>query len=582
MSDPFDNVTPLRPPGDEPPAAPPPGAGPEEPAGPEKDCAAEPLNDVGNGKRLAAHFGADLIWVPRVGWHVWDRRRWARDPDEIELRRRAQRLGPLIEKEIPHLRPAPREKALIDEERGLMARRAALIGEAGEAARAELGRVDARLAMLDRELGGWKKRVARHATFAKDAGNSGRIRNAMGEASVHLSRAVEEMDAAPLEVCCENGVLRFGVTPGEDGATDVADVRLLRHARDQLITKMMAVAYDPDARAPRFEAFLARVQPDPEMRGFLQRWFGLSMTGLTGEQKLCFFHGGGANGKSVMTDLMARILGDYSATAKVESLTGRNRRGGGDATPDLVPLIGARMVRAAEPDEMERLQEGTIKELTGGEPILIRALHSDFVEVRPVAKITISGNHKPQVRGTDDGIWRRLLLVPWDVQIPKTERDPALLSKLLDEGPGILNWMVEGLLDYLEGGLREPQAVLDATEEYRADSDPVGGFLAACCVVTGRPEDFILTRDLVDAFNFWREDSGESQWTPATISRRLKDKSGRWRDAEGRTFEAKKRSSQGYVGLVLQDLFKEKFDKAPRDHRGRVIWPRGTEQEGET
>lgn len=114
------------------------------------------------------------------------------------------------------------------------------------------------------------------------------------------------------------------------------------------------------------------------------------MTGLI-EQKFAFWYGSGANGKSVLIDLMAKMLGEYAATAKIESLTGRNRRSGGDATPDLVPLMGARMVRASEPEEGERLQEGVIKELTGGEPILVRALQKDFVEVHGLAQVQGAG-----------------------------------------------------------------------------------------------------------------------------------------------------------------------------------------------
>ena len=561
------NVTPLRPDseqpepedtGDLPPADVPPA--PEDP-GPERDCALLPLNDFGNGQRLVAHFGGDMLWVPRLGWHVWTGKVWAKDPDEIGLRHKAQQIGPLIELEIPHLRPSERDQALIDEERALVRERAELGRKGGEGAVERIGKIDGRLRELERELGAWRKRIGRHHTFAKDAGNSNRIKNMVGEASVHLSRHVDEMDAEALEVACETGVLRFSVTRDDDeGMAPVAEHALVPHSREQLITKMMPVEYDPHAQAPRFQAFLERVQPAAEMRRFLQRWFGLSMTAITGEQKLVFLHGAGANGKSVLVDLMGRILGDYSATAKVESLTGKNRRGGGDATPDLVPLIGARMVRASEPEEAERLQEGTVKELTGGEPILVRALHSDFVEVRPVGKITISGNHKPQIRGTDDGIWRRFLMVPWDVQIPKEERDPMLGERLWAERSGILNWLIEGLEDYLANGLQEPEAVLEATREFRSESDPVGAFLEAACVVTGEEADFLKSKEIVEAFQFWRMEQGESEWRNGTVSRAIKEKSRRWKSpTTGRGFAEVKRSIMGYSGIRFQDAFQRRF-----------------------
>ena len=231
------------------------------------------------------------------------------------------------------------------------------------------------------------------------------------------------------------------------------------------------------------------------------------------------------------------------------------------------------MVRTSEPDEGERLQEGFIKELTGGEPILVRALNQDFFEFLPKFKLTISGNHKPEIRGTDDGIWRRVMLVPFDVKIPEKDRVLGLSRKLFEnEGPGILNWLVEGLLSYLEGGLQEPQSVIDATQEYREESDPVGSFLEDCCVVTGEPRDTISARDLGEAFNVWLDDRGEGQWQPRTVSLRLKDKSKRWKSATtGKGFTARKSSSMAYDGIRFNDVFGKRFKDAPRDAHGKVL-----------
>ena len=364
--------------------------------------------------------------------------------------------------------------------------------------------------------------------------------------------------------------MRFRVDRGKDGWV-AADMHLIPHARDQLLTKIMPVVYEPVALCPLFDAFMARVQPDPAMRAYIQRWMGLSLTGLT-VQKLAFWYGAGANGKSVLIDLIARMMGNYAATAKIESLTGKNKRGGGDATPDLVPLIGARLVRASEPEEGERFQEGLIKELTGGEPILVRALHSDFVEVRPKFKLTISGNHKPEIRGTDDGIWRRLALVPWDVQIPEKERDPLLGEKLWAEASGILNWLQAGLIGYLEGGLQEPAQVLAATQEFREESDPVGAFLTSCCHVSGEARDSVLSLDLAEAFNFWCSRIGENEWRLGSITRKMKIKSKRWKSpVTGRGFEPMKSSKQGYCGIAFVEPFRTDFRNAPRDQQGRIL-----------
>lgn len=544
---------------------------------PEAAGARFPLNDTGNGKRFALYFGSDVMPVPRVGWFVWNGTVWQKDVDEIESRRLAQRVANHIIKEIPHLTLEDWQIRELDREAQLRQREATLesIDAKDRTAEQAVELEDTRQSLV------WIRKIkdrrsgmkSDHRSFAKTSGNKARIDALMAESTVDLAKPLDALDADPLAINTQSGVLKFKVTggPGE-GFSKMAELALEKHNREQLITKIMPLEYDPEAKAPLFDEFLERVQPSAEMRAFLQRWFGLSMTALTGEQKFAFLYGAGANGKSVLVDLMAKMLGDYAATAKIESLTGRNRRGGGDATPDLIPLVGARLVRASEPDEGERLQEGMIKELTGGEPILVRALHSDFVEVHPHFKLTISGNHKPDIRGTDDGIWRRVLLVPFDVQIPKAERDERLGEKLWRERAGIFNWLVEGLIDYLEGGLQEPKDVLDATLEYRSDSDPIGTFLADCCLVSGDPDDFTTARDLMDGFNLWLDQKGEGMWGSRTVSLQLKARAGRYRDPHTRkTFTPGKQRVTGYRGVKFQDMFQRDFDEAPRNAGGHPV-----------
>jgi putative DNA primase/helicase len=575
---PFDPGPPSEPPPPE--DAPPDGPDDSGPDGERIErAAAEPLNDYGNGRRFAIHYGDGVIWVPRVGWHVWCGTHWKRDDDMIEVRRRAQQLTFLVEKETAYIKPTKREAVLLSEERQLEKRRR-VIEETDPDARseeekAELGGIMGRLKAIEITLKEHKSLIGRRLTHAKNAGNSNAIDHAITESGIELSRTVEQLDCRHLDVNTLSGVLRFSVDGGPGtGFSRTARVDLLAHDRDHLVTKVMPVAYDPTARSDLWDTFLERVQPIPAMRSFLQRWLGYSMTGLTNEQKLAFFYGSGSNGKSVLVDVIARLLGAYAATAKIESLTGKNRRSGGDATPDLVPLIGARFVRASEPEQGERLQEGKIKELTGGEPILVRALNADFVEVLPRFKMTISGNHKPEVRGTDDGIWRRLLLVPFDVQIPAEERDPLLVEKLVAEGPAILNWLIHGLLSYLEDGLQEPDAVLAATAEYRSESDPMGAFLADRCQVTGRPDDWISTADLVAGFNLHAALEGISGWKERTIAYALRDKADKWRHPrDGLTFRAQKRSVSGYGGIRWTDFFAKTLRDAPKDHNGRPMAP---------
>lgn len=564
-----------------------PSADPMAGLGPDEDpelwariakCAEQTLNDTGNGQRFRIHFGENLIWVPRVGWYDWSGQVWVKDPDMLVVRGKAQTLGPLIEKEVRFISVPPDRAELVE-------RRAEIEADIARLKRippskrtpeqeAELSDLQPQLDEIMHVLSGVQDRIGQRLRHAKNAGNSAPIGNMINEASIALSRQVDQLDAGALDVNCASGVLRFSVDGGGDaGFSKVSRVDVIPHARDQLLTKIIPHAYDPKATCPRFDDFLRRIMPEERMRRFLQRWFGLCMTALTGEQKLCYFYGTGANGKSVLVDLMAWLLSDYAAVAKIESLTGSNRRGGGDATPDLVQLVGARFVRASEPDEGVKWQEGLIKELTGGEPMLVRALQQDFFEFLPCFKLTISGNHKPDIRGTDEGIWRRLLLVPFDQHITKDERDPDLQKKLRQEAPGILRWAVEGLLDYLEGGLDEPEEVRVATAEFRAESDPIGQFLTDCTTVTGDPTDKIMAKDMIEAFNFWRARDGLGEWQPNTIAKRIKgEKAGKWRHpATGRSFEAHKASTTFYLGVRWTDMFGRDLRHAPRDQRGKII-----------
>lgn len=482
------------PPPEEPPA-------PSEGPSPLDRSAQQPMNDYGNGQRMVIHFGGDLMFVPRLGWFAWDGQVWAQDFDGMRVRKTAHRIPKLIAEEATRRKFSDRDAAILkaaedgrEAYEALLARPRAELGEAGVAEMA-------RLRELATAAGKVKDRAAKmraeHLRFAKSSGNSAKITNMLQEAEPYVEQRVDALNTDPLALNCRSGTLGF-VRDEADGSWKL-DLR--PHNRADMITKMMPVEYDPAAECPAFLDFLERVQPLPSLQDFLQRWFGYSLTGLTAEQKLVFFHGAGRNGKSTLVDLIARIMGEYATSVPIESLTGTEQRKGGDATPDLVRLPGARMVRASEPEEGIRFREATVKTFTGGEPLLIRRMREEFVEVETVFKLTISGNHKPEIRGDDDGIWRRVLLVPFDVQIPKAERIPLpeLVESLMAEGPGILNWLVAGLIDYLEGGLADPKAVLDATQEYRDDSDPIGQFLTSACVVTGEPNDTTTARTLSEA-----------------------------------------------------------------------------------
>jgi putative DNA primase/helicase len=554
------------------------GSGAMPPLDDLRRAAGFPINDLGNGQRFVLHFGADVMFVPRVGWHVWDGRVWEIDPDMIATRKKAQRLSQLVLAEVPFITLADEKMRLLATEAGLIAERDAVQltrdddGKLSDVADTRLARIEAEL----RAIGGLRSSLSKirtaHRTFARSTGNTAKIKAALTEAEVPLAARVEDLDTRPLDVNTETCVLRFTVTP-RPGTWPLVEMVPIPHDRALRMTKIMACAHDPDATAPVFQAFLNRIMPAPEMQAFLQRWFGYSMLGLTNEQALAFFYGMGANGKSALTDLMARLMGSYAATAKIESLTGQNRRSGGDATPDLISIVAARMVRASEPEKGVQWQEGLIKQLTGGEPILVRALNENFFEATPIFKLTIGGNHAPDIRGMDDGIWRRLMIVPFDVQIPKPERDPLIVDKMLAEGPGILNWMVAGAVAWLEAGLAPPVQVSHATDELRQDADPYGKFLEEACVVTGDDRDSITSRELMLAFMFWQMTRGETPFKERTISTNMKDHSRRWRSPKtGRQFAARETGRFiGYDGLKFTDIFAREWQASPKDTSGRAL-----------
>jgi putative DNA primase/helicase len=536
-------------------------------------AAALPINDLGNGQRFVLHFGEDVMFVPRVGWHVWDGRVWAVDPDMIATRRKAQELPGLVVAEVPYITLPEPQMIQIAQAPRLRSEIEALASDDEIADRdMQINRLQSELVAIDRLKTSLSKIRTAHRTFARSTGNTAKIKAALTEAEVPLSARIEDLDTRQLDVNTTSGVVRFTSTP-RPGTYPAVDFELIPHDRGLRMTKIIATGYDKGADAPIFRKFLDRVMPDQEMQKFLQRWFGYSMLGLTNEQALAFFYGMGANGKSVMTDLIARLLGSYAATAKIESLTGQNRRSGGDATPDLISIVAARMVRASEPEKGVQWQEGLIKQLTGGEPILVRALNENFFEATPIFKLTIGGNYAPDIRGMDDGIWRRLMIVPFDVQIPKEERDPKLVEKMLAEGPGVLNWLIEGACAFLETGLAPPATVSQATDDLRKDADPYGKFLDLHCIVSGDLSDSIASRELMLCFMYWQMLCGGTPFKERTISVAMKDHSRRWRSVKtGLQFVARETGRfVGYDGIRLTDTFRKEWESVSKDAKGYPI-----------
>lgn len=551
------------------PASDAPGGGflPPDPEAPpiESECATYPLNDYGNGLRFLAYFGEDCLFAPRVGWHRWTGQVWRLDEDKLEVRGLAHGVGAKIVEEVEFIALEDWEREAIrfaddtrEELDALLAKKTSELEPEERLRKKALSDIKSTADAARGSLGGRKKS---HRSHAQRSGNSGAINNMLQEASVSVAVPVTALNVDPLLVNTPSGVIRFhklkdehaAAWPGASGETMAKwTFDVLPHCRDLLLSKMTSTGFDPEAECPTFMRFLQRIQPKADHRDFLQRWFGYTLTGLTTEQKLLFAHGGGRNGKSTLVDVIAEIMADYATTVPIESLTGAEQRKGSDATPDLVRIPGARMVRASEPEQGQRMREAIIKALTGGEPILIRRMQQEFVEVTPEFKLTISGNHKPDIRGDDDGIWRRVMLLPFEEQIPEDEVDPLLPQKLRAEMSGILNWMIAGAVAWLETGLQVPKEIKEATREYREASNPVRTFLLTMCEITGKETDELPGSKLAMAFECWaRENEGE-EWKSHTIRRRISQAAGEVKNPEtGATFHAFKKSITHYRGIAF-------------------------------
>jgi putative DNA primase/helicase len=297
----------------------------------------------------------------------------------------------------------------------------------------------------------------------------------------------------------------------------VLDLRTseLREPRpEDLISLGTEVPYEPAARCDRWRQFLDEVfDGDQELVAFLKRFVGYCLTGDTREHVLAVFHGSGANGKSTLVGVLRQLLGDFAVTAAFDTFMRQRDRG---PRNDLARLHRARLVTAAESGEGRRLDEATVKEITGGDVIAARFLYGEHFEFVPRFKLVLVTNHRPKVDGDDDAIWRRLRLVPFEQSFEGRE-DRELAAKLEAELPGILAWAVRGCLEWAEEGLGEAAAVTRAMREYREDEDVLGAFLAERCVMTGETP----TRELRDAYESYCSDLGEKPLSASVLGKRL-------------------------------------------------------------
>jgi putative DNA primase/helicase len=311
--------------------------------------------------------------------------------------------------------------------------------------------------------------------------------------------------------------------------------------REDYCTKSTAVSPTSSGTPcpPMWAAFLNCVTKNNDaLIGFLQRYLGYCLTGDVHEHVLVFLYGTGNNGKSVFISTVSGIMGDYAITAPMEMFLYRKF----DAHPtEIARLKGVRLVVAQETQQGRGWDESKIKNLTGGDTLTARYMRGDFFDFRPTHKLLISGNYKPSLRNVDEAIRRRLLLVPFTVQIPPKERDPKLADKLKTEWPAILRWMVDGCLEWQRHGLNVPNIVRDATAEYLADQDTFGQWADEW--IERELNAFTLTRDL---FFSWKQWCGERNAPFGTQTAFVESLKNRGHEQERKEF------GRGFKNIVLK------------------------------
>ncbi|AMV41064.1 phage/plasmid primase, P4 family [Planctomyces sp. SH-PL62] len=434
--------------------------------------------DMGNGERFAVRYGGDVRYCnPWGDWIVWDGKRYAVD-----------RTGA-----VQRLAKETARKILV------------------EAAR------------LD---GDERKRHADHAIASQSKARIDAM-IAMAATEPGIPILPEEMNRDGWVLNCENGTI------------DLRTGALRPHDRADLITQLCPVAFDPDAKCPQWEATLNLFfAGNQALIAYWQRVCGYALLGVVRDHVMPVCYGDGSNGKSTILGTLQDVLGTcYAMKAPPAMLMAKSHE---THPTDRADLFGKRFVVAIETESGRRLDEVMVKELTGGDRIRARRMREDFWEFSPSHTIVMATNHKPVVKGTDNGVWRRVRLIPFSVRVDGEAADPEMPEKLRAEFPGILAWCVRGCLAWQEVGLNEPDVVTRATAEYRSEQDVMGLFLEERAVLD--PSMRTRCGQVFEAYKAWAESGGERPMTMRTFGQAMRE----------RGIETVKSSSLWYVGVGLK------------------------------
>lgn len=425
--------------------------------------------ELGNARRIVRLHGADMRYSASRGWVIWDGKRWKPD-DTGEADRRAQ--AAIV--------------SMLDE--------AKTMGASEDA-----------------------ESLVKWAIKSQKAG--------VIEASLRLARTQTAVSVTPAAFDKEPYLLNV-----DNGTLDLRTGQLRPHRREDLITKVCPVKYEPSAFSPLWQETVEKFLPDPEIRSFVQRYLGSCLTGDPSDQAFAVFCGGGGNGKTTILETATRILGDYFVGTPFSTLTAKRDQSG--STADLASLAGARFVLAAEPPERITLNASTVKYLTGGDTITARLLYRDFFSFVPQFKLALMTNFRPNIEENSHAIWRRVHLVPFNVRIQDSERIEGFKERIWEEGrEGAFRWLVEGCMEWQTERLSPPDAIRAANAEYRSEEDEFGSFLEEKTADISTA----VTRAsaLVSAYNKWAKENGADGMSAKALAGKLRQRGLRNRKSEG-------------------------------------------------
>lgn len=451
----------------------------------------ESRTDAGNAKRFIDRYQHELLFVaPWRKWLVWDGRRWAVDHD-VGVNQRAREFADSLWAEFVAV-----AKHLT-----------------GDDAREVLNSL---------------------RSFVQRTNANNGINNFLSLAKYdeRVVCQVEELNADPYLLNVRNGTIELKT--GE----------LRPHDPSDRLTQLAPVDYDPTAACSKWlETMELILDGDVELIRYVQQLLGYSITGDTGEHILPIAYGDGANGKSTVWGSVSELLGDYATLANDDLLLGDRS----NHPTEKASLYQLRFVAISEPEKGSSLRESRVKELTGDRTISARRMHEDFWTFQRTHTFWLSTNHLPKIDGTDEGIWRRVKLIPFKVRIKekvKTVVKDFDRWLVRNEGPGILAWLVKGYLDYQTNGLIEPSCVTDATKQYRGDSDPLGDFLGEFCIV-----DYSAMVPASELFKVYSE-VHKGNWKQPSFGKELATRFEKLRPDTGPF-----RKKTCYKGLRLRDDF---------------------------